>query len=326
MNDAERRHRVPEGLAEELLWNAGEGIAVVDGENPAYPVAWVNPAFEQMTGFRAAELIGLNLRVLQGGDREQPGLAELREAIAAGRGCRVLLRNYRPDGALYWNQLRVEPFRDAQGARWWVGYARDVTAQREMEIQLGRRADELGDAHRRLAEVDPVDRLTGLRSAQSFEVALELGWFSCARDRRSLALFLFAPDYFEVYLDTFGRVGGDSCVRMVARCVGAAFRRASDVAARIDDALFAAIGVDMEHDQLETHARRVCDRVRALAIHNPHAPLARNLTASANVTLVRPGRTADWRGLLDQARHDLAAAQAAGIEQVLVSEFGSPAD
>jgi GGDEF domain-containing protein len=97
------------------------------------------------------------------------------------------------------------------------------------------------------------------------------------------------------------------------------------VAARIDDAQFAALGMDMERDQLEPHARRVCDRVRALAIHNPHAP-ARNLTVSAVVTLVRPGRTADWRGLLEQARRELAAAQAAGTEQVLVSEFGAPAD
>lgn len=325
MNDSRHVMQLPDGLAEQLLHGAGEGIVIVDGENPANPVAWVNPAFEQLTGFRAEDLVGLNLRVLQGGDREQPGLAELRAAIPDWRGCRVLLRNYRPDGSLYWNELRIAPFKDAHGARWWVGFARDVSAQREMEIQLGRRADELGDAQRRLAEVDPVDRLTGLQNASSFDIALELCWFSCARDRRALALFVFAPDYFNVYLDTFGRIGGDSCLRMLARSVAAAFRRASDVAARIDDAQFAALGMDMEHDLLEAHARRVCDRVRALAIHNPHAP-SRNLTVSAVVTHVRPGRMADWRGLLEQARRELAVAQAAGIEQVLVSEFGAPAD
>ncbi len=326
MSESTHRGRLPEGLAERLLAATDEGVAIVAGEDPAHPVAWVNPAFERITGFRADQLVGLNLRVLQGGDREQPGLAELRDAIAGWRGCRVLLRNYRPDGEPYWHQLRVEPFTDAHGARWWAGFSRDVTAQREMELQLGRRSEELGDAQRRLAEVDPIDRLTGLQSAPSFEVALELGWFSCARDRRALALFVFAPDYFNVYLDTFGRVAGDSCLRMLARSVGAAFRRASDVAARIDDAQFAALGMDMDRDQLEPHSRRVCDRVRALAIHNPHAPLARNLTVSAVVMLVRPGRMADWRGLLAQARQELAAAQAAGIEQVVVSEFGAPAD
>jgi diguanylate cyclase (GGDEF)-like protein/PAS domain S-box-containing protein len=316
------RGHLPEGLELKVLEAAGEGIAIIDGEHPERPVVWVNPAFEEITGFQAAELLGSNPRVLQGGDREQAGITELREAMAAERGCSVLLRNYRPEGSLYWNQLRIEPCRDAQGALWWIGYCRDVSAQREMEIILGRRSDELDVAQRRLEEVDPVDRLTGLQSERSFEVALELAWFSCARDRRSLALFLFAPDYFDVYLETFGRVAGDSCLRMVARGIGAAFRRASDVAARLGEARFAALGTGMEQDVLEPHARRVCDRVRALAIHNPHAPLGRNVTLSAAVLMVRPGRAPDWRCLLDDAQARLTAAQAAGVEQVVVKDYG----
>lgn len=315
--------QLPEGLGLSVLEASGEGIVIVDAEQPEHPVAWVNPAFEEITGFSAAELLGRNLRVLQSGDREQAALAELREATAAERSCSVLLRNYRPDGAMYWNQLRIEPRRDAQGGLWWIGFSRDVSAQREMEIILGRRADELDAAQRKLEEIDPVDRLTGLQSEHSFEVALELAWFSCARDRRPLALFLFAPDYFDVYLETFGRVAGDSCLRMVARGVSAAFRRSSDVAARLGDVQFAALGIGMERDLVEAHARKVCDRVGALAIHNPRSPRARNVTLSAAVLLVRPGKARDWQGLLAEARRVLAAAQATGIEQVAVSDYSS---
>src|SRR5690606_7682528 len=188
MSSAMERGKLPDGLLLNALEAAGEGIVVAAGHDAECPVAWVNRAFEEMTGFRAAELLGRNLRVLQGGDRDQPALAELREAVAAERGCNVLLRNYRADGSLYWNQLRIEPCRDADGALWWIGYARDVSAQREMEIILGRRADELDVAQRRLEEVEPTDRLTGLQSERSFEIALELAWFSCARDRRTLVL------------------------------------------------------------------------------------------------------------------------------------------
>lgn len=315
--------KLPEGLALGALEAAGEGIAVVAGDDPEYRIAWVNRAFEELTGFPAADMLGRNPRILQGGDRDQPALAELREAMAANRGCSVLLRNYRPDGALYWNQLRVELCSDADGALWWVGYARDVSAQREMEIILGRRADELDVAQRRLEEIDPVDRVTGLQSERSFEIALELAWFSCARERRTLTLFLFAPDFFDAYLQTFGRVAGDSCLRMVARGVGAAFRRSSDVAARLGDAQFAALGTGMEQDTLEPHARRVCDRIGALAIRNPHAPLGRNVTLSAAVLIVKPGRAPDWRGLLEEARSTLATAQAAGIEQVVLRDYGA---
>jgi len=315
--------RLPEELVRKALEAAGEGIAVVDGEHPDGPVAWVNPAFEAMTGFDAAELLGRNLRVLQGGDREQAALTELREALASERSCSVLLRNYRPDGAIYWNQLRIEPCRDAGGALWWIGYSRDVTAQREMEIMQGRRADELDATQRRLEQVDPIDRVTGLQSERSLEIALELAWFSCAREHRSLALFLFAPDYFHVYLETFGRVAGDSCLRMVARGVSGAFRRASDVTARLGEAQFAALGTGMERAMLEPHAMRVCERVKALAIHNPHAPFSRTVTLSAAVLLACPGRAPDWRGMLEEGRRMLAEAQASGIEQVVVGDYGS---
>lgn len=314
---------LPEGLLRRALESAGEGIAVVEGGDPEGRVTWLNRAFEELTGFRAADLLGRNLRVLQGGDRDQAALGQLREAMAQERGCSVLLRNYRPDGALYWNQLRIEPCRDAQGTLWWIGYARDVSTQREMELILGRRAEELDAAQRRLEEVDPVDRVTGLQCERSFELALELAWFSCARDRRTLALFLFAPDYFDVYLQTFGRVAGDSCLRMVARGIGAAFRRSSDVAARLGEAQFAALGTGMEQDLLEPHARRVCERVKSLAIHNPHAPLGRIVTLSAAVLLVKPGRAPDWRGLLEETRSILAAARATGIEQVVVKDYGA---
>lgn len=316
-------HHLPDGLVNKVLEAADEGIAIVDGEHPEQALAWVNRAFEDMTGFTAAELVGRNLRVLQGGDRDQPGIAEIREAMSNERACRVLLRNYRPDGSLYWNQLSIEPCRDTNGALWWFGFSRDVSAQREMEIILGRRSDELDVAQRRLEEVDPVDRLTGLQSERSFEIALELAWFSCARDRRSLALFLFAPDYFDVYLDTFGRVAADSCLRMVARSIGAAFRRSSDVAARLGDAQFAALGTGMEREMLEPHARRVCERIRALAIRNPHAPLARNVTLSAAVLLVKPGRSPDWRGLLEETRRILAEAQGTGVEHLMIRDYGS---
>ena len=57
------------------------------------------PAFEALTGYSAAELIGRNLRLLQADDREQDGRHRLRDALSRGETCRVLLRNYRKDGS-----------------------------------------------------------------------------------------------------------------------------------------------------------------------------------------------------------------------------------
>lgn len=316
---------LPRDLLAAVVEHGGEGLVAVDGSRPDLPVVWMNPAFERLTGFQRAELIGHNLRVLQGGDRQQQGLTELRAAIAAEQACSVVLRNYRPDGALFWNALRIQPWRDTGGSLWWLGYARDVSAEREMELVLGRGTDRLDAIARRLDEVDPIDRLTGLQTQRSFRLALELAWFSSARERTSMALFLFAPDYFDVYVQTFGRVSGESCLRMFARSMAAAFRRASDVTGRIGDTEFAALGMGMQRELLEPHARRVCERVNALVIRNPRAPLARNITASAVVVLAQPGESTDWRQLLVEARQSMARVQAAGCEQVVVLDYGSTA-
>ena len=326
MTLADEPGSLPEELLRQAVAAADEGIAVLDGEADDGPVLWLNPAFERISGFERGALLGCSLRVLQGGDREQAGPAELEASMAGGRACRVLLRNYRPDGVMYWNELRVEPVRNAAGQRRWLVFSRDVSQLRELELMLGRGPEELDRAEQRLQEIDPTDRLTGLQSAAGFELALELAWFSCARDRRSLTLFVFAPDYFDLYLETFGRVAGDSCLRMLARAVSSGFRRSSDTTARLDDAEFAAIGFDMPPDTVEPHAQRVCERVRALAIRNPHAPLVRDLTLSAAVLRASPGRDPHWRKLLQEARSTLAAAQGGRIEQVVVRDYGAGAD
>jgi diguanylate cyclase (GGDEF)-like protein len=191
---------------------------------------------------------------------------------------------------------------------------------------LGRHDEKAEFAQRRLEDTDTVDRLTGLQASHAFELSLELAWFSCARDHRALTLFVFAPDYFDVYLETFGKVTGDSCLRMVAHAVAGAFRRTTDVSARIGEASFAAIGVGMPRDVLERHAAQVCERVRALAIRNPRAPRVSNLSLSAAVIHALPAQAHDWRAFLEMGRASLAEAQESGIERVVLRDYGAAAE
>ena len=114
-----------------------EGITIVDATHPDMPLIYVNPAFERITGYTSAELIGRNSRFLHEGDREQPALNEVRTAIREGKNCHVVLRNYRKDGSLFWNQLNVSPIYDAAGnLTHFVGIQLDITAQKEAEEAL----------------------------------------------------------------------------------------------------------------------------------------------------------------------------------------------
>ncbi len=110
------------------LDHIGDAVLVADMRLRGYPIVHVNPAFEAVTGYTAAEAIGKNCRYLQGNDRLQPEIAEVRTALAEGRECSVTLRNYRRDGTMFRNALRLVPFRDASGqVTHFIGLIRDVT-------------------------------------------------------------------------------------------------------------------------------------------------------------------------------------------------------
>ena len=128
-------------LQEKGIAASKNGIVIADACQPGRPTIFVNPAFEKITGYSAAEVIGRNCRFLQGQDRSQPELVELRESLKTGQSCTVVLRNYRKDGSLFWNELSISPIYDEEGhLTHYVGVQTDVTkriqAERSLQQQL----------------------------------------------------------------------------------------------------------------------------------------------------------------------------------------------
>lgn len=123
------------------------GITIADMSQPDMPLIYINEAFEHITGYSAAETLGRNCRFLQGEDRAQPGLLELRASLREGRSCSVLLRNYHKDGRLFWNELITSPvFDDQGGISHFVGIQTDVTLRVRAEEQLRLKQAELEQA------------------------------------------------------------------------------------------------------------------------------------------------------------------------------------
>ncbi len=101
------------------------------------PIIYVNPAFEQVTGYPAAEALGRNPRFLQRDDRQQAAVQALHGAVAAGVPASAVLRNYRRDGSRYWNQMHIAPVRDASNQLIaFIGVSLDITIQRAQEDEL----------------------------------------------------------------------------------------------------------------------------------------------------------------------------------------------
>jgi PAS domain S-box-containing protein len=124
-------------LSNQAIAASSDGIVIADARKPDMPITYVNPAFEQLTGYEAEEVIGRNCRFLQGKDTDQPALNELREALRQGRGCKVILSNYRKNGTLFWNELSISPIYDADGnLTHFVGIQSDITERKVAQEAL----------------------------------------------------------------------------------------------------------------------------------------------------------------------------------------------
>ncbi|MDQ3361331.1 MAG: PAS domain S-box protein, partial [Actinomycetota bacterium] len=135
-------------LLENAVAASSNGIVITDADRTDNLIVYVNRTFELMTGYAADEALGRNCRFLQGSDNDQEALREVRSAVREGRGSHAVLRNYRKDGSLFWNELRLSPVYDEEGRlTHFVGVQDDVTermlaekAQRENEAAYARMA------------------------------------------------------------------------------------------------------------------------------------------------------------------------------------------
>ncbi len=128
-------------LRERALAATNNGIIITDARLAFNPVIYVNRAFEQITGYSTTDVIGQNCRFLQGPDTEQSALDELRLSIKAGKSCKVVLRNYRKDGVLFWNELSISPIHDENGKlSHFIGIQTDISHRKLAEVHLRHQA------------------------------------------------------------------------------------------------------------------------------------------------------------------------------------------
>jgi two-component system cell cycle response regulator len=297
-----------------LLESSPDGVVLVDAQNPEHPVVYVNPAFESLTGYAAADLVGKNLRMLQADDRDQDARHRLREALSRGESFRALLRNYRKDGTVFWNEMTVLPLRDAEGrVTHFAGHHRDAGARLRIDPRLSR--DSLSGAHQPTSVAVRDDRLTGLFTLPYLEELLKRDWAIAQREGRSIAVFAIDIDSLDLYNTTFGRAAGDSAIRRVAHCISGCLRRSSDVTARIDGGSLMAFAPGLANDQATRVGQTMAERVRDLRIHHPRSAVLRYVSVSVGVSAAVPGPTDEPGSLVEKSQRHLKLAKQSGRNQ-----------
>jgi diguanylate cyclase (GGDEF)-like protein/PAS domain S-box-containing protein len=303
-----------QGLYRRLVESSPEGVVLIDAQGTDHPVIYVNPAFEALTGYSAAELIGRNLRLLQADDREQDGRHRLRDAMSRGETCRVLLRNYRKDGSLFWNEMTVMPLRHPDGCvTHYAGHHRDAGERLRIDPKVAK--DSLSGAHQPTAVAVRDDRLTGLYTLPYLEELLKRDWAVAHREQRSIAVFAVDIDALDLYNTTFGRAAGDSTIRRVAHIVSGCLRRSSDVTARIDGGSLIAFAPGLSIEQALRVGQLMAERVRDLRIHHPRSAVLRYISVSVGVCASTPGASDSPSELLQRAQQQLQFAKKSGRNQ-----------
>jgi PAS domain S-box-containing protein len=122
------------------------GVVISDMSLPGSPVFYANPAFYRITGYDPGFAIGRNCDFLQGDDKAQPEIEQLRQAVAEGRSTQAVLRNYRKDGSLFFNELAIAPVAEADGSiKHYVGVLNDVTERERSRMAIAERSARLNN-------------------------------------------------------------------------------------------------------------------------------------------------------------------------------------
>lgn len=137
------------------------GMTLTDPSLPDNPVVYINEAWEEVTGYSSEEVLGRNLRMLQGPETDSDSVRTLATAVEDETPVTVDLRNYRRDGTPFWNELTVAPIHDENGEiTHYVGFQNDVTKRKEAQQLAAERAARLQEEKETLTRI--LGRVNGL--------------------------------------------------------------------------------------------------------------------------------------------------------------------
>ncbi|KQV79385.1 hypothetical protein ASD15_18820 [Massilia sp. Root351] len=271
-------------LRERAIESNVNAIIITDGP-PGYAMAYVNPAFERLTGYSSAELVGRSTRLLARDDLDQPGVSELVAAAREQREGHAVLRHYRKDGTMFWNDVYVSPVRDEHGeVTHFVSFMHDITAIKAYETELHHQSTH--------------DALTGLPNRVLLLDRLRQTITHSERKGHALWVVSIDLDRFKFTNSRLGHKGGDRLLQAVAERLQLALRPV-DTVARIGGDEFALMLLP-EQGALSPRADQVQRVLDCLA-----APLLIDgqelfFTCSAGIA-VYPADSADPGVLMERA-------------------------
>ena len=250
--DIEARKRTEQGLRvrERAMFSSVNAILITCCEGGDNKIEYVNPAFEQITGYTLAEIKGRNPRFMRIEGCDVSEHRRIHDALVHKESVRSVLRNVRKNGEVFWNDLRIDPVTNIDGeVTHFVAVINDITEARYYERRL-----------HHLAHHDP---LTGLANRtllqdqlkQAIDHALEYGVLG--------ALAFLDLDNFKHINDNFGHEAGDVVLQEIASRLKANMREHDTVARVGGDEFVLVINDQPSTERVADLVERIRRSVRA---------------------------------------------------------------
>ncbi len=253
-----------------------------------------NRACERLTGVPAREILGTSEHWRGFYEHRRPTLADLVLQNWTGE-VRQILPRCAPEGAPA--SLCIESWFDMPRAGRRRYLAADASPIYDAGGELSAVLETLRDlteekmAQAALEQLATRDGLTGLANRRCFDDTLHAEWARALRQGQPLSLLMVDVDNFKAYNDANGHLGGDECLKRIAKAVSNEMR-ANDLVARYGGEEFAVILPNQSLKGAAIVAERIRCRVEQLQL--PSTAPTRHVTVSigAATAIAGPDSTA----------------------------------
>jgi diguanylate cyclase (GGDEF)-like protein/PAS domain S-box-containing protein len=286
-----------------LVENTNDVIMVLDATplTAGGPkIAYVNPAFEKLMGYRADEVVGQNPKFLQGPATEDKTRYQIRQAMRQHKSIRTQILNYAKDGNELWMDINFVPLFDENGElAYYAAIERDLTEHKKLQFEL--------------EDMARTDSLTRLANRQAFMERANSEFSRARRYSRSLSVIMIDIDHFKSINDQHGHAAGDEVLRQLGQHCSSRLRD-SDFLGRIGGEEFALLLPDTSQDSAYHVAERMREQLSKTSIVLDNG-ITLGITASFGVAAMNQEDT-DFNFVLQRADTAMYDAKHGGRNQV----------
>ena len=299
---------------QDVVENTQDMVVITDAKNIKHPegpkIIYVNKAFEVLTGYTSAEVIGETPRILQGDLTDSKGKQRIYAALERREEVTETLLNYDVRGRPYWVEMNIIPLKNKfSEVTHFAAIQRDVSKSKFQTEQLEKRNKdlkelkvnlenlvqertfELQQAKSQLEKIAFFDPLTGIPNRRFFSDQVNKLVKGSVRRGGIIAFGLFDVDNFKAVNDTYGHDVGDRVLVELANIL-THILRIDDVFCRFGGEEFAFAVILKEVDDAEPVAEKLINAIRDLKVP-VEGENTINVTVSMGLNVVSPNNSTD---------------------------------